>query len=29
MVIAIPDFFTKINAFDVKSVETSAKACKA
>jgi NitT/TauT family transport system substrate-binding protein len=29
MVIAIPDFFTKINAFDVKSVEESAKACKA
>jgi NitT/TauT family transport system substrate-binding protein len=29
MVVAIPDFFTKINAFDVKSIEDSARACKA
>jgi NitT/TauT family transport system substrate-binding protein len=29
MIVAIPGFFQKINAFDVKSVEDSAKACKA
>jgi NitT/TauT family transport system substrate-binding protein len=28
MVVAIPDFFTKVNAFDVKAVEDSAKSCK-
>jgi NitT/TauT family transport system substrate-binding protein len=28
MVVAIPDFFTKINAFDVKAIEDSAKVCK-
>jgi hypothetical protein len=28
MVVGIPDFFTKVNAFDVKAIEDSAKACK-
>jgi NitT/TauT family transport system substrate-binding protein len=28
MMVGIPDFFTKANEFDVKSIETSAKACK-
>src|ERR1700730_12791878 len=28
MITAIPDFFTKVNAFDVESVRESAKACK-
>jgi NitT/TauT family transport system substrate-binding protein len=29
MVVGIPDFFAKVNAFDVKAIEDSAKACKA
>jgi hypothetical protein len=29
MVVGIPDFFTKVNAFDVKAIEDGAKACKA
>jgi NitT/TauT family transport system substrate-binding protein len=29
MMVGIPDFFTKVNAFDVKAIEDSAKACKA
>jgi NitT/TauT family transport system substrate-binding protein len=28
MIVAIPDFFTKVNDFDVASVEASAKSCK-
>ena len=28
MVVAIPDFFTKVNAFDVKAIEDSARACR-
>jgi hypothetical protein len=28
MITAIPDFFTKVNAFDVEAVRESAKACK-
>jgi len=27
MVIAIPDFFAKVNAFDVRAIEDSARAC--
>jgi NitT/TauT family transport system substrate-binding protein len=28
MAVGIPEFFTKVNAFDVKAIEDSAKACK-
>jgi NitT/TauT family transport system substrate-binding protein len=28
MIVAMPDFFTKVNDFDVKAIEASAKACK-
>jgi NitT/TauT family transport system substrate-binding protein len=28
MIVGIPDFFTKVNAFDTKAIEDSAKACK-
>jgi NitT/TauT family transport system substrate-binding protein len=28
MAVAIPDFFTKVNAFDVKAIEDSARACR-
>jgi hypothetical protein len=28
MIVASPDFFTKVNDFDVKAVEVSAKDCK-
>lgn len=28
MIVATPDFFTKVNNFDVKAIEDSAKACK-
>jgi hypothetical protein len=28
MTIGIPDFFTKVNAFDVKAIQDSAKACR-
>jgi NitT/TauT family transport system substrate-binding protein len=28
MIVGIPDFFTKVNAFDVTAVQDSAKACK-
>jgi hypothetical protein len=28
MAVGIPEFFTKVNAFDVKVIEDSAKACK-
>jgi NitT/TauT family transport system substrate-binding protein len=28
MIVGIPDFFTKVNAFDAKAIEASAKACK-
>jgi NitT/TauT family transport system substrate-binding protein len=28
MIVGIPDFFTKVNAFDVKAIQESAKACK-
>jgi hypothetical protein len=26
--VGIPDFFAKVNDFDVKAIEASAKACK-
>ena len=28
MMVAIPDFFAKVNAFDAKAIQESAKACK-